>query len=236
MKVALLVPAAGKGRRFGAKTPKTFIRIAGKPLLIRTLERLLSAYPFEPLVVPVEVRRRAQVVSLLKRWGLSRAMVVAGGATRAESVRNGLRAIVRRRGTADGWVAVHDAARPLADAGAVRRCIRDARRAGGAILAQACPSTVKRSDPSGRHILRTEDRSTLYLAQTPQVFRVKDLLGRYDILGKSAWSRTDEASLFEGTAKRIRLTPSGAANLKITTREDLKFYTFYLSSEPGNVP
>lgn len=233
MGVALVVPAAGQGRRFGSRIPKTLVRVGGKPLLVRTLERLLSAYAFDPVVVPVETGRIAAVRALLRRWKLSGVIVVAGGATRAESVRNGLRAV--RGAAADGWAAVHDAARPLVDPLAVRRCIRDARRAGGAILAQACHATVKRSDASGRYIRRTEDRRTLYLAQTPQIFRIKDLLGRYAALGRSAWSRTDEAALFEGTGKRIALTPSAASNLKITTREDLDFYTFYLRKKSRGV-
>lgn len=233
MSVALIVPAAGRGRRFGSRTPKTYVIIDGKPLLVHTLKRLLSAYPFDPVIVPVETGRIGRVQALLKRWGLGRVNVVAGGASRAESVRNGLVAISGRPAT--GWVAVHDAARPLVDAGAVRRCIRDARRSGGAILAQACHATVKRSDASGRYIRRTEDRRTLYLAQTPQIFRVQDLLGRYKKLGASAWRRTDEASLFEGTGKRIALTPSDACNLKITTREDLDFYTFYSQRKTGGV-
>lgn len=233
MGVALVVPAAGRGRRFGSKTPKTYVVIAGKPLLVHTLKRLLSAYPFDPVIVAVEAGRVGRVGALLRRWGLGRVIVVAGGASRAESVRNGLAALSGER--LSGWVAVHDAARPLVDAGAVRRCIRDARRSGGAILAQACHATVKRSDATGRYIRRTEDRRTLYLAQTPQIFRVHELLSRYKKLGVSAWRRTDEASLFEGTGKRIALTPSDAFNLKITTREDLDFYTFYRRIKTGGV-
>ncbi|MCG3176256.1 MAG: 2-C-methyl-D-erythritol 4-phosphate cytidylyltransferase [Candidatus Omnitrophica bacterium] len=234
MSVALIVPAAGQGRRFGSRVPKTLARLGrGRALLVLTLERLSKAYAFDPVVVPVEAARIEVVSRLLKSFGLSRARVVAGGRTRAESVLRGLESLPRS--SRRGWVAVHDAARPLVDPPTVRRCIRDARRYGAAILAQPCHATVKRSDPKGLRVQGTEDRSRLYLAQTPQIFKVRDLMGRYSRLGPKALTCTDEAALFDGTGKRIRITRSGPSNIKITTKADLDFYTFYSARRSGSV-
>lgn len=218
MNVFAVVPAAGKGRRFGGKTPKTYLPIAGKPLFIHTIKALKKAYPFRRIVLAVDPARLLRARRELVRHGLGTVWLTAGGATRAESVRNGLLALGAER----GLVAVHDAARPLVSPGVVRRTIGAAGRGHGAICAIPVSSTVKRIDGRTRSVRRTEDRDSLVLAQTPQVFSRSLLLSRYRVLGPKALRATDEAALFDGTRVRVRVVEGEEKNIKVTTQGDLE--------------
>ena len=224
MRVAALVPAAGRGRRLGNKTPKPFIKILGKPLLVYTLENLNKAGPFHEIIVAVEKGRVRSTEALLKRWGLGSARVVAGGSTRAESVRQAVFSV------SDDCelVLVHDAARPAVSARCVRGVIQAAKKSGAAVCALPATATVKLGGPRFGKVFRTLDRRRIYLAQTPQVFGRKKLLERYRLLGKKALTATDEAALFDGSGAAALLVPGEAGNLKITTAEDLRLFRFYL--------
>lgn len=215
--VYAVVPASGKGKRLGSKTPKAHLSVAGKPLFIHTLRALKRAYPFRRMMLVVDTSRLARARRELARHGLGRVWLTAGGATRAESVRNGLLAL----GPGEGLVAVHDAARPLVSAALVRRTIQAAQKSGGAICVLPVSSTVKRLDPRTGRVRGTEDRRHLALAQTPQVFEKALLLSRYRALGERAYGATDEAALFDGTRLSIRAVEGEERNLKVTTRADL---------------
>jgi 2-C-methyl-D-erythritol 4-phosphate cytidylyltransferase len=215
--VFAVVPAAGKGRRLGSKTPKAYLPVAGQPLFIHTLRALLRAYPFREIVLIADRAKIAHARREIVRARLARVRVVAGGATRAESVKNGLLALPPGVSLA----AVHDAARPLVPPSVVRRTIEAAKKTGGAICAIPVSSTVKRIDAKGGAILGTEDRSRLVLAQTPQVFDTALILARYRTLGARAFQATDEAALFDGTRVRVRLVAGDERNFKVTTPGDL---------------
>lgn len=216
--VAAVVPAAGSGKRLGARVPKAFVPVFGIPLFVHTLRALFKAYPFVQTVLVVGNSRVKTAESAVRRLGLGRVQVVRGGATRAESVRRGLLALDRKV----SLVAVHDAARPLVSAGVVRRTLAAAARSGAAICALPVSSTVKRVNTDSMTVLGTEDRGRLYLAQTPQVFDKALLLSRYRHLGKKARHATDEAALFDGSSVRVRVVDGDEMNLKVTTPNDLQ--------------
>ncbi len=222
MRFALVVPAAGIGKRLKSKMPKALVTFAGKPLLVHTLRAMRRAYAFAETVVAVDPSLTERVDVLLKKHGLNKVRVVAGGRTRAESV---FRALGFIRSEA---VLVHDAARPFADRRIVADAVRSVTRHGSALTAVPATSTVKRTDRRGEAVVRTEDRRTLYLAQTPQGFRTKDLLARYRALGRTAFAATDEAQLFDGTRLKVRIVPGSARNIKITTPEDLKLAEYLI--------
>ncbi len=227
MSVAAVIPAAGRGKRLGAGTPKAFYPILGKPLLLHTLSSLLKTYPFVDIVVAVHPKEILYTQSLLKKFKLKDVRVVAGGATRAESVRNAVNTISSQV----KWVLVHDAARPLVTTEVVRKVLAAATKADGAIAAIPISSTVKKAKPGTSQIIRTEDRSSLYLAQTPQVFKLLSLRDRYRVLGSKTVLATDEAALFDGTKARILLSEGEARNIKITTPEDVEWAKYYLGGK-----
>lgn len=217
-RVAALVPAAGRGERLGSKIPKPLVRLGGLPLVVYTLKQVARVYPFEQILVPVEPEAVDAMRRLLGRHGLRQAEVLAGGATRAESVRN---AFQRLRPGIE-IVAIHDLARPFIASADIETLIRTAERHGAALLAQKAVATVKETDPSGSRVERTLDRNRIFLAQTPQVFRTTVLRESYDKVGDRYRSLTDEAALAEAGGHEIRIVAGPAMNFKITTPDDLK--------------
>lgn len=218
LRTAALVPAAGRGERLGSRTPKPLVLIAGVPLMVYTLKQVLKVYPFDQLVVPVEPDAVEATKRLLAKHGVKRAEVVAGGAMRAESVRN---AFDRLRDDID-IVAIHDLARPFLASADIAGLVRTAAEHGTALLAQKAVATVKETDPTGTRVERTLDRNRIFLAQTPQVFRTRVLRESYAKVGDRFRHLTDEAALAEAAGFAIRIVPGPAMNFKITTPDDLR--------------
>lgn len=224
MKVTAIVPAAGRGRRFQGKISKLFVSLQGKPLLVHTLQRLVRAFRFEEVLVLVARADIKKTRNILRRYQLDQARLFVGGSTRADSVKRGLENVSKE----SDWVLVHDAARPLIDRPLVLRTISAAKATGAALCALPVTATVKKVDLRRHVVLSTQDRRSLYLAQTPQVFR-KDLLSaRYRMLKKRALTATDEAALFDGSGISVRVVEGDIKNIKITTLEDLQLFRHYL--------
>lgn len=231
MNIAAIIPAAGAGRRLKSKTPKPFVRVIGKPLVIHTLERLKRAYGFREVILAVAPGKVRTARRLLKDYRLENVRVVEGGDTRARSVWNGLRTVSPRC----TWVLVHDAARPLVSPGIVRRLLGQTKKAEALISAVAVKETLKHAAPGGKTIQSTQDRSHFFLAQTPQVFKKNLLLDRYRALGAGAWKATDESALFDGSEIPVRIVAGEARNIKITTADDLELFKYYLNHERRRV-
>ncbi|BBF84109.1 2-C-methyl-D-erythritol 4-phosphate cytidylyltransferase [Aquitalea magnusonii] len=218
-----LVPAAGSGSRFGGPSPKQYLQLNGRPLMWHTLQALS------------QVEAISEVVLVLSPgdewfddfdWDLPKLRVHrVGGASRAESVRNGLEAMAA--GEQD-WVLVHDAARCCLSVAAVERLIATlADDQVGGLLALPVPDTVKRADAEGR-ISATVPRQGLWLAQTPQMFRA-GLLARA-LAGSVADEVTDEASAIERHGHKPRLVEGDAQNFKVTYPRDLALARAILAS------
>ncbi len=221
MNTAIIV-AAGSGNRFGGETPKQFLEVAGKPLLIHTLARFEECAAIDAVVLVLSAERVSDFAGIAKQFALTKLKaIVAGGATRAESVRNGLRAV----GDDCNVVAVHDGARPLVTADEISATVRAAEEFGAACLTAAVTDTIKEVSDGG--ILRTVDRARLRRALTPQAFRLELLTRAYEHrdLGDAA---TDECYLVEKLGVAIRIVDGNARNIKVTTPDDLKFVIQFL--------
>lgn len=209
-----LVPAAGSGSRMGCATPKQYLPLAGHPLMWHTLHAL-TQHP--------AIERVALVISPEDEWfdafewGLPKLEVHrVGGSTRAESVSNGLAAL--SASTTD-WVLVHDAARCGISQEALNRLVTEvADDPVGGLLALPVPDTVKRADADGR-VAATISRTGLWLAQTPQMFRVGLL---EEALADAPLDEiTDEASAIERLGLLPRLVEGETFNFKVTYPRDL---------------
>ena len=216
-----VMPAGGTGSRLGAALPKQYLDLAGEPMIARAARALLAAPWIERLVVVVAAddARAAGVLA-----GLPRTVVLAeGGATRRDTVLAGLRWLAREQGVAPGdWVLVHDAARPGLDRASLER-LRESlyRDPVGGLLALPVSDTVKRGETAGGPtpgVTRTVPREGLWLAQTPQMFRLGRLL---DALERSA-DVTDESAAMEHAGLVPKLVAGARANFKVTTGEDLE--------------
>ncbi len=200
--------AAGSGSRLGRPEPKALVPVFGRPLLSWTLEAL-SPLSFAGTVVAAPSGRLEEIRALAGEGS----KVVEGGETRAASVRKAFRAC----GAGGGHlICIHDAARPFVTATEVAAVLQAAEEGGAAIAATPIPDTVKRVE-KGR-IAGTLDRTNLWAAGTPQVFRA-ELLARAIDSGDEA---TDEAALCEALDIPVTAVPVSRLGFKITTPEDLE--------------
>jgi 2-C-methyl-D-erythritol 4-phosphate cytidylyltransferase len=214
MNTAIIV-AAGTGQRFAANQPKQFVEFLGKPLIIHTLKRFESCWAVDEIVLVLsELGIREFEISNFRSEITKLKQVVAGGATRAESVRNGLDAV----NAETSIVAVHDGARPLVSAEEIAATIEKARETGAACLVGEVTDTIKEID--GELISRTIDRVKLRRALTPQAFEyeiIRDAFEGVDLTD----AITDECYLVEKLGVRIAFVEGSSINIKITRPEDL---------------
>jgi 2-C-methyl-D-erythritol 4-phosphate cytidylyltransferase len=232
--VTAVIAAAGSGERLGAGGPKAFVPVAGRPMIAWSIEAFRACGSVGSIVV-------AAPPGVSHDLGGGDLVVVDGGATRAESVAHALEAV----GTE--LVAIHDAARPLLTPALVADLV-DALEAmsaaAGVIAAVPLTDTVKRScsprerarspspaDGAGDALLVAEtlDRAQLWAAQTPQLFRVEALREALMVEAEARDAATDESMLVEAAGGTVLLHPAPAANIKVTTPQDLRLAELLLA-------
>lgn len=220
MRYFLVMPAAGSGRRFSSSLPKQYAALAGATVIEHALATFendadcaglaLAISAGDPHWPEVQRRRKRPVI------------VAPGGEQRAHSVRNALQALAGQA-REDDWVMVHDAARPCftaADLAALKREL--ASHAVGGLLAVPLADTLKRGDGSEPATVEaTVDRSGLWRAATPQVFRFAPLARALDAAIAAGKVPTDEAQAMEWAGYRPRLVAGRADNIKVTSADDL---------------
>lgn len=207
MKAGLILAAAGVGRRFKGK--KQFKKLGGKTIMELALRPFLRFREIREFVVVVPRGDIGLTGKITQHPGLQ---IVAGGKTRAQSVRKGLAAL----GPKIDWVVVHDAARPFVSPEIIRHCLAAARETGAAICAISVSDTVKIHRKG--FVTKTLPRDHVVFVQTPQVFRRKILERAY--LSNNHLSATDDSSLVERLGVRVRIVEGSPQNLKITLPQD----------------
>ncbi|WP_296714392.1 bifunctional 2-C-methyl-D-erythritol 4-phosphate cytidylyltransferase/2-C-methyl-D-erythritol 2,4-cyclodiphosphate synthase [Rhodoblastus sp.] len=219
-----LVVAAGRGARAGAGGPKQYRTLAGRQVLTRTLEALLNGAPearalvtihpddldlYQAAVAPLPDSLRARLLD-----------PVFGGATRQDSVCNGLEAIAALGAADDAPVLIHDAARPFVAPGLITRALDAARERGAAVPGLAVIDTIKKVAEDER-IVATPERATLRAVQTPQAFQFGLILAAHRaIRADGCRELTDDAAVAEWAGHCVFVFPGEAENFKLTTAED----------------
>ena len=212
-----LIPAAGAGARMGQELAKQYLMLAGQPMLYHSVNALLASGRIDTVFVVLAPADSAFKHHDWSRFGERIAPLYCGGATRRDSVLNGLIA-ASSTVQPDDWMLVHDAARPCLGQRELLRLLDDlAADEIGGILGVAVADTLKRVDPGGR-IDATQARERLWQAQTPQMFRHGLLL---QALSRSG-TVTDEAGAVEAIGLKPKLVQGSSANLKVTYAEDLQ--------------
>lgn len=212
--VGVLLPAAGKGERAGGDAPKQFRRVGGVPMLLRAI-RPFAAHPrVREIVVALPAEQAAAPPDWLAAVAGDRLRLVAGGATRAASVRRALDAL----DPACTLVLVHDAARPFVSTMEIDSVIAAAEQGSGALVAIPVSDTLKRSG-DGRLVDATAPRAGLFRALTPQGFPRALLAAAYAAAGDTL-DATDDAGLVEAAGGRVVLVPGRTTNIKVTTADD----------------
>ena len=219
MSTALVIPAAGTGRRLGLGKPKAIIDVAGIPMVRRTLSRFerVNEIVCTVVVAPPGFLPDVRNALLGLRWEGCEVSVVAGGSTRQDSVRCGLAAL----GPKVDLVCVHDAARPLVTHTTIS-AVLDAARQSGAAVAASRPNDSVREDVEGGGT-RPLDRSRLWLVETPQAFKLDLLRNAHERARAVGYAATDDATLVEwfGGAT-VTIVESDGWNPKITRPADLR--------------
>ncbi len=223
MLIAAILVAAGSGSRFGAETPKQFLLLAGKPVVRHAAEALAAHVS---LLQPVG---DATVIEAALSGIHGCLPAVSGGATRQDSVRAGLEALVRHE---PDIVLVHDAARPVIPEGTIPALLAALAEAPGAIPGAPVADTLKRVVRGV--IVDTVSRSELFRAQTPQAFRFSTLLAAHRAGPLGA---TDDASLLEAAGQTVEVVPGSDDNIKLTYPEDLvrleRFMNTHTTASPS---
>lgn len=223
MKVAAILPAAGRSSRFGDQfRKKPFVELDGRAIWLRAIEPFLNHPDVVQLIVVVSADDHECFIDKYRpNLAFSDIEVVIGGAERADSVLAGLSQV---REKVD-YVAIHDAARPFATKQLLTEVLAAAHGTGAAIPALSIKGTIKRVREG--LIEGTVNREGLWEAQTPQIFRKELLLQAYS--EREGMTATDEAQLIEAIGHSIQVVEGEVTNIKITTKEDLTIAKAFLS-------
>ncbi|MDD2182726.1 2-C-methyl-D-erythritol 4-phosphate cytidylyltransferase [Kingella sp. SNUBH-2017] len=224
MKYTVLIPAAGSGSRFGGERPKQYALLAGKPVLQHTLDALAANARIGRIAVVLSPQDRD--FDGLIRPGAQTVAYRVGGASRAETVANGLNALLADGLDENEVLLVHDAARCCLPQSALNRLLDAAGHPDGAILAVPVADTLKRADNGGA-VAATVCRDGLWQAQTPQLFQAALL--RRALAAADLSQVTDEASAVEMLGRRPLLVEGDSRNLKLTRPADAALAAWLLA-------
>lgn len=221
-----IVPAGGTGLRMGKSTPKQFLMLQNKPILIHTLQKLAACSLVDNIILGVPESYIGETEKCLSDWPVQKVQrIVQGGRERQHTVYNALK-------VADADASIlftHDAVRPMVSVRKIEEVIKKARTEGAAILAVREKCTIKRVI-SGM-VSETVDRSDLWEIQTPQAFRADWLREAYALAERENFAATDDAMLVERMDRPVFVVEGEDRNIKITTPEDLRIAEALFASE-----
>ncbi|MBC5774418.1 2-C-methyl-D-erythritol 4-phosphate cytidylyltransferase [Pontibacter sp. KCTC 32443] len=207
-----IIVAGGSGSRMQQDLPKQFIPVAGKPILMHTIEQFYNYNPQVRLIVVLPKEQLTTWKELCQKYNFKHFhMTVPGGTTRFGSVKNGLGAVM-----GDGLVAVHDGVRPFVDTATIKAAFEMAAVKGSAVVAVSPKDSIRELTAEGSIAV---PRANYKLVQTPQVFQASILKKAYEQPEQDYF--TDDASVVESIGEKITLVEGNYRNIKITTPEDL---------------
>jgi 2-C-methyl-D-erythritol 4-phosphate cytidylyltransferase len=210
--IALILPAAGSGRRMQKDTPKAYLKLGTQTVLEHTIQAFSQVAGLGQVVIPTLSSYETETESMLQRLvPKCTGSVVRGGEERQHSIQNALKVLE----PGIEWVMIHDAVRPFVQQADIENCLSDARRTGAAIVAVPVKDTIKQVG-ADRIILQTPERKTLWQAQTPQIFRRDWIEEAYHQIASENLLMTDDASVMEYTGRKVFITEGSRMNFKLT--------------------
>ena len=216
-KVSAVIAAGGKGTRMGAGENKVFMKLYGKEILLHTVEAFHDNPDIDEIVVVAGEGEYMRVTEMITNADLSEKMraVTTGGATRRESVYNGIKF------TTGDIILIHDAARCLIGQTEICAAVKAAKEYGAAAVGVPCKDTLKSADGDG-FITGTIDREKTFLIQTPQAFKRDIIVSAHSYAAEKNIEATDDCALVEMTGGRIKIVTGRYDNIKITTPDDIE--------------
>lgn len=220
MKMAAIIVAGGKGKRFGSKQPKQFLLLNKTPMFLWSVFAFKKLNQCKQIILVVPENKFKQMQKYKKQYGID---IVCGGKERYDSVRNGLKYIEENI----DMVAVHDGARPLVTVKIIKNVFDSAIRYGAAIAANPAKDSIKFSK-KGKKIDKSVNRKYIWQAQTPQIFKTEILKKVYS--KKISDTITDDSQLVEKSGKNVMLVDVGYENFKVTQPIDFKLAEIVLKN------
>lgn len=217
-KCTAIVLAAGQGKRMGTKIQKQYLEIQGKPVLYYSLEKFQNSPIIDEIILVVgENQKDYCQKEIVEKYGIEKVTrIVQGGVERYHSVWNGLQEIQH-----NGYVFIHDGARPFLDNEILARVYQEAKKYKACVVGMPVKDTIKISDVNG-FAKETPNRNFVWAVQTPQVFEVPLIKRAYGELMKKEIPVTDDAMVAEQMLGiKVKLVEGSYENIKITTPEDL---------------
>jgi len=217
-KIAVIVAAAGKGTRLGSQVPKQYLKIAGEPVILKTLKAFESLDAIDHIYIVTNEQYVDHCQQIVDDNGIDKVdAIVKGGRERQDSVYNAIQEINRRR-PGVSYVLIHDGARPFVSRDVIINVIKAMMEKDAAVACVAMKDSIRRIGDEGSCSV---DRSDYFSVQTPQGFKKSVLIEAYDKALKEGYYGTDDASLVERAGHKIELVEGDYQNIKITTKEDL---------------
>jgi 2-C-methyl-D-erythritol 4-phosphate cytidylyltransferase len=223
VKTIVIIPAAGSGKRFLSDTPKQFLKINGKEILVHTILKFQKAKKVDKIIVSVNKDYFDRCKKLIKKFKLTKVIdIVEGGKERQDSVYLALKSI---KAEPNDLICVHDAVRPLISSKDIDELIEFASKKKAVIAAKKAVDTVK----TGFSFVETTlDRDKIWLVETPQIFTYKILSEAFAKAYEEGFLGTDESSLVERLGVKVYFYQIQSENRKITLRKDLEFAKLFL--------
>jgi 2-C-methyl-D-erythritol 4-phosphate cytidylyltransferase len=227
-KVAAIICAAGPGTRFGGKRRKQFVDVAGRAVFLRSVELFSNRDDVKQVLLGIP-QQDEEIVNI--RWGANLSLfnvkTFIGGASRFETISKALKMLKDDI----ELVAIHDAARCCVTEKWIDEVIKAAEKSGAAILACPISSTIK--EVKDGVIVRTVDRTALYEAQTPQVFRTAILKKAHEAADKTNVEKiSDDALLVEAIGEKVSIVEADSSNIKITHQSDIAIAEAIIKTRP----
>lgn len=222
-----VIVAAGNGTRMGTKESKQYLPLKNKPVVIHTLERFQSLPECKVIVWVVSAQDDDRCQRWVQEYQLNKVRhIIAGGVERQQSVYAGLQALQRDQ---LDYVCIHDGVRPFIDKAKIKDCYMAAQKYRAAVLAVPVKDTIKQVNKEGS-VVATLDRRNLWFIQTPQVFRLGDIITAHQQAAAEGFSGTDDATLVERIGITVSIIIGDEANMKLTTPADFRWAKWWASN------
>ena len=225
MKTIAIIPSGGIGSRILSSVPKQYVKVLGKELIAYTLQVFQNCNLVDEIIIPAQPSYFNLLKNIKEEFNLNKiTKIIEGGKERQDSVYNGLQQLTLNN---DDLVLVHDAARPLLSQTLLEKSIIEAKKYDSIVVAKKASDTLIKGDTIVNNYL---DRTNIYYAQTPQIFRYKILLEAFELAIKNNFYGTDESMLVKKARFDVTIVEGETTNFKVTNQSDLELLELILKN------
>ncbi len=219
MNCIAIIPAGGKGLRSGLATPKQYLKVNNKEIIVYTLQTFQKNKLINKIIIAAEPEYFSLLIKHVKKYKLSKVkLIVEGGSTRQQSVYN---AVLSSEADDNDLLVVHDAARALITNDVLTNAIISAKKNGNALVCIKAKDTLIKGKKFVDEYL---NRDEVYYVQTPQIFKYKELQRALGKAHSEKFVGTDESMLIKRLGKKVNIVEGSVFNFKITTKEDVEMF------------